>query len=167
MTTRAIQQLSTRIYEVVHSMMQRVRPGTLDDLGLVDTLQQEVDACRTRYPATRYELRTGGDLSGLGERINISLSRGVRIDLTLPAVPTTSDQRPAGGPDMNSIRVLICDDHEVVRAGYQRLLESTADIRVVAQAASGEEACRQYLEHRPEVVVMDLSSRSPFRQLVS
>jgi two-component system invasion response regulator UvrY len=58
---------------------------------------------------------------------------------------------------MNIIRVLICDDHEVVRAGYQRLLESTSDIRVVAQAESGEEACRRYREHRPNVVVMDLS----------
>ncbi|MGD2083347.1 MAG: response regulator transcription factor [Chromatiales bacterium] len=58
---------------------------------------------------------------------------------------------------MHLIRVLLCDDHEVVRAGYQRLLESTPDIRVVAQAASGEEAFRKYLEQRPDVVVMDLS----------
>lgn len=58
---------------------------------------------------------------------------------------------------MSVIRVLLCDDHEVVRAGYQRLFESTPDIRVAAQAASGEEACRKYLEHRPDVVVMDLS----------
>ena len=58
---------------------------------------------------------------------------------------------------MGRIRVLLCDDHEVVRAGYHRLFESTADIAVVADAASGEEACRGYHEHRPDVVVMDLS----------
>jgi two-component system invasion response regulator UvrY len=55
------------------------------------------------------------------------------------------------------ISVLLCDDHEVVRAGYQRLLESTPDIRVAAQAASGEEAFRKYVDTRPDVVVMDLS----------
>lgn len=58
---------------------------------------------------------------------------------------------------MNRIRVLLCDDHEVVRAGYHRLFESTADITVIADADDGEEACRQYREHRPDVVIMDLS----------
>lgn len=55
------------------------------------------------------------------------------------------------------IRVLLADDHEVVRAGYRRLLEGTDDIEVIAEATSGEEAYRLYLEHRPGVVVMDLS----------
>jgi two-component system invasion response regulator UvrY len=55
------------------------------------------------------------------------------------------------------IRVLLADDHEVVRAGFQRLLETKADITVVAQAGSGEEAYQLYLEHRPDVVVMDLT----------
>ena len=36
-----------------------------------------------------------------------------------------------------SIRVLLTDDHEVVRAGYSRLLDSTADIDVIAEAGSG------------------------------
>ncbi|MGD2076707.1 MAG: response regulator transcription factor [Gammaproteobacteria bacterium] len=58
---------------------------------------------------------------------------------------------------MSTIRVLLADDHEVVRAGFQRLLETKADITVVAQAASGEEAYQLYLEHRPDVVVMDLT----------
>jgi two-component system invasion response regulator UvrY len=58
---------------------------------------------------------------------------------------------------MDRIRVLLTDDHEVVRAGYRRLLESTPDISVIAEAADGEEAYRGYLEHHPDVVVMDLS----------
>jgi len=58
---------------------------------------------------------------------------------------------------MNKIRVLLADDHEVVRAGFHRLLESKADIAVIAHAASGEEAYQLYLEHRPDVVVMDLT----------
>lgn len=58
---------------------------------------------------------------------------------------------------MDRIRVLLTDDHEVVRAGYRRLLESTPDIKVVSEASDGEEAYRAYLEHHPDVVVMDLS----------
>ena len=38
---------------------------------------------------------------------------------------------------MITIRVLLTDDHEVVRAGYTRLLESTSDIDVIAEASSG------------------------------
>ncbi|MAT65178.1 MAG: DNA-binding response regulator [Gammaproteobacteria bacterium] len=58
---------------------------------------------------------------------------------------------------MTGIRVLLCDDHEVVRSGYQRLFESTPDIRILADASDGEEACRRYRECRPDVTVMDLS----------
>jgi two-component system invasion response regulator UvrY len=58
---------------------------------------------------------------------------------------------------METIKVLLVDDHEVVRAGYRRLFESTDDIEVVAEATNGEEAYALYLEHRPTVVVMDLT----------
>jgi two-component system invasion response regulator UvrY len=58
---------------------------------------------------------------------------------------------------MMSIKVLLTDDHEVVRAGYARLLESTNDIDVIAEASSGEEACSEYLNHRPDVLIMDLN----------
>ena len=78
----AIQQTASHIYEVVHSMMQRLRPGMLDDLGLVDTLKEEVDAWRARQPNTVYELSIGGGLSELGEEINITLYRIVQECLT-------------------------------------------------------------------------------------
>ncbi len=55
------------------------------------------------------------------------------------------------------ITVMLVDDHAVVRAGYRLLLSQTEDIRVVCEAERGEEACQMYLEHRPQVVVMDLS----------
>lgn len=58
---------------------------------------------------------------------------------------------------MQIIRVLLVDDHEVVRSGYRRLFDSTQDIEVIAEATSGEEAYSVYLEHQPTVVVMDLS----------
>lgn len=58
---------------------------------------------------------------------------------------------------MNFIRVLLVDDHEVVRAGYRRLLDSTPDVRVVADASTGEQAISLYSESHPDVVVMDLT----------
>jgi len=58
---------------------------------------------------------------------------------------------------MKRIRILLADDHEVVRAGYRRLLESTADLEVVAEAARGEQAYSGYCEQHPDVVVMDLT----------
>jgi DNA-binding NarL/FixJ family response regulator len=54
------------------------------------------------------------------------------------------------------ITVLIADDHPVVRMGLASLLAARAELRLVAEAASGEEALRQYALHRPDVVLMDL-----------
>jgi two-component system invasion response regulator UvrY len=56
-----------------------------------------------------------------------------------------------------SIKVLLVDDHEVVRAGYRRLLEATDDIVVVAEAADGESAYTGFFQYHPDVLVMDLS----------
>ncbi|MGH8656874.1 MAG: response regulator [Gammaproteobacteria bacterium] len=57
----------------------------------------------------------------------------------------------------DAIRVQLVDDHAVVRAGYRTLLEGALDIVVVAEAESGEAACRAYNEWRPQVVIMDWS----------
>ncbi len=56
-----------------------------------------------------------------------------------------------------AIRVLLADDHSVVRAGYRHLLQSAADIQIIAEADSGEEAYRLYVEIKPDVTVMDIS----------
>jgi len=55
------------------------------------------------------------------------------------------------------IRVLLVDDHVVVRAGYRVLLRDVPEIEVIGEAESGEAAYRQYVEQTPDVVVMDLS----------
>lgn len=58
---------------------------------------------------------------------------------------------------MDPIKLLLVDDHEVVRAGYRRLLESTSGIEVIAEAGSGEEAYSRYSSLQPDAVVMDLT----------
>jgi DNA-binding NarL/FixJ family response regulator len=55
-----------------------------------------------------------------------------------------------------SIRLLIADDHEVVRAGLKSLLADFQDIQIVAEATDGEDALRQAHRHRPQVVLMDV-----------
>lgn len=54
------------------------------------------------------------------------------------------------------IKILIADDHAVVRAGLATLLGTEDDIEVVAQAKNGNEAISKTLESRPDVVIMDL-----------
>ena len=56
----------------------------------------------------------------------------------------------------DKIRVLLADDHAVVRQGIRRFLEETDDIEVVAEAANGQEALERVREHRPDVAVVDI-----------
>ena len=55
------------------------------------------------------------------------------------------------------ISLLLVDDHPVVRAGYQRLLEQMGEMRVVAQAGEVDQAYAQFVQHRPAVTITDIS----------
>jgi DNA-binding NarL/FixJ family response regulator len=56
----------------------------------------------------------------------------------------------------NEIRVVLADDHEIVRKGICDLLEDEGDIQVVAEAANGHKAVALTLEHQPDVAVLDI-----------
>lgn len=58
---------------------------------------------------------------------------------------------------LEPIRILLADDHAVVRSGLRRLLEQNAEMQVIAEAGSGEQAYQLFSELKPDVVVMDLS----------
>jgi two-component system invasion response regulator UvrY len=55
------------------------------------------------------------------------------------------------------INVMLVDDHAVVRMGFKLLLEAAPDVKVVAEAESGELAVKMYGEIQPDVVVMDIT----------
>jgi DNA-binding NarL/FixJ family response regulator len=55
------------------------------------------------------------------------------------------------------IKVLLADDHSIVRAGLRRIVEESGDMTVVAEAADGREAIRYTLETLPDVAVLDIS----------
>ena len=54
------------------------------------------------------------------------------------------------------IRILLADDHHIVRAGIRQLLESAKDIQVIAEAGDGEEAQSLIQQHKPDVAVLDI-----------
>jgi DNA-binding NarL/FixJ family response regulator len=58
---------------------------------------------------------------------------------------------------MSPIRVLLADDHALVRAGIRALLQNIAGIEVVGEADDGHDALRQIAELRPHVVLMDIA----------
>jgi signal transduction histidine kinase len=90
-SANAILDVSSRVYDVVHSMMRRLRPTILDNLGLVEALKDEIDAWSSRHPETRCEFDYTGDLDKLDEQINIMLYRIVQESLTNIAKHASAD----------------------------------------------------------------------------
>src|SRR5512145_456617 len=56
----------------------------------------------------------------------------------------------------DKIRILLADDHHIVRAGVRQLLESARDLQVIAEAGDGEEAQALIQKHKPDVAVLDI-----------
>ena len=63
---------------------------------------------------------------------------------------------PSSNKSKAKIRVLLADDHHIVRAGIRQLLESEKDIQVIAEAGDGEEAQSLIQKHKPDVAVLDI-----------
>ncbi|MGR6897093.1 response regulator transcription factor [Rummeliibacillus sp. BSL5] len=54
------------------------------------------------------------------------------------------------------IKILLADDHEMVRIGVSSYLQAQPDMEVIAEAANGEEAVQLALKHRPDIILMDM-----------
>ena len=57
---------------------------------------------------------------------------------------------------MKLIRVLLAEDHPIVRSGIRNMLDSVSDIEVVGEAADGQEAYQLVMKHKPDVLLLDL-----------
>ena len=58
---------------------------------------------------------------------------------------------------MSPIRIMLADDHKVVRTGLKSFLESQPDFKVIAEASNGREAIERALETRPDIILMDIT----------
>jgi DNA-binding NarL/FixJ family response regulator len=56
-------------------------------------------------------------------------------------------------------RILLADDHTIMRQGLRQILEHEADFEIIAEAGSGMEAIEQAQEHQPGVAVMDIAMK--------
>jgi two-component system NarL family response regulator len=63
---------------------------------------------------------------------------------------------PQPAATSGAARVLLVDDHALLRTGVANIINQEADLRVVAEASNGVEAIAAYVEHRPDVVLLDL-----------
>jgi two-component system invasion response regulator UvrY len=58
---------------------------------------------------------------------------------------------------MANLKILLVDDHSVVRMGFKMLIDTETDMQVIAEAETGEQGIKKYQEFEPDVVVMDIT----------
>ena len=81
-SAEAIIDVSSKVYEVVRTLLRQLRPVALDELGLATAVQYFVEEWQRRHPAVECELSIDGDLEGLDEDINITAYRFVQECMT-------------------------------------------------------------------------------------
>src|SRR5450830_2104173 len=72
---------ANHIYDGMHNIIRQLRPGSLDNLGLAETLKDVVSVYQTQNPNVKINLQLKGDLQGLGETVSINLYRIVQESL--------------------------------------------------------------------------------------
>ena len=90
------------------------------------------------------------------EGTSLAASHGT-LQSVLPQVEVPASSTNPSLVGSHRIRVLLADDHDIVRDGLTRLLQMQADIEVVGQASDGQAAVKQALQLQPDVVLMDVS----------
>jgi PAS domain S-box-containing protein len=108
---KAIIEVSGQVYDVVRSLLQRLRPVALDELGLRSAVEYGVEQWQRRHTAVRCNFSAQGDLDGLSEEINITLYRLAQECLTNVAkyaqatiVTVVLARTPGNGQDAGEIR---------------------------------------------------------------
>jgi PAS domain S-box-containing protein len=81
-SARAIIDVTSHIYDVVHNMITRLRPSPLDDLGLVATLEESIAKWQQRQSQIEFKLELAGELNDLGETLSMTVFRVVQEALT-------------------------------------------------------------------------------------
>ncbi len=78
---QVIVSAANQIYDGMHNIIRQLRPGSLDNLGLAETLKDVVSSYQSQHPQIDMNLKLNGDLQGLGETVSINLYRIVQESL--------------------------------------------------------------------------------------
>ena len=109
---------------------------------------------RIELPGGRMKVKSA---QGKGSRLSITVPDGQAVVASPPSGLDLPQPGAAGLPPSSVLRVLLVDDHDVVREGLAALLQEAPGIEVVGEAPDGREAINRALELRPDVVIMDVS----------
>jgi len=136
---RSIVELTNHVYEVVRSMMQRLRPAALDVLGLRDAVGELVNQWRRRNSGVSCGFASEGDLSGLGELINITVYRLVQECLTNVAKHSAASRVDVGvaRTDALEVRVTVHDNGRGMHAQAKRSGLGLVGLRERVEALHG------------------------------
>jgi two-component system sensor histidine kinase UhpB len=72
---------ANHIYDGMHSIIRHLRPGSLDNLGLSETIKDTINHLQKQYPDIKFKLDLAGDLDGFGENLNINFYRIIQESL--------------------------------------------------------------------------------------
>jgi len=135
----AIIDISNHVYEVVRSIMQRLRPAALDALGLRDAVVDLVTQWRRRNPGVACTFETEGDLAGLGELLNITVYRLVQECLTNIAkhASATKVRVALAREGDEAVRVFISDDGRGMDLSGKRVGLGLVGLRERVEALRG------------------------------
>jgi len=141
---RAIIEVSGQVYDVVRSLLQRLRPVALDELGLRSAVEYGVEQWQRRHTSVRCNFSSQGDLDGLSEEVNITLYRLAQecltnvakhaqaTNVTIALARETGDER-----DGDEVRFSFVDNGSGFDPGQRRQGLGLAGLRERVEALSG------------------------------
>jgi PAS domain S-box-containing protein len=141
---KAIIEVSGQVYDVVRSLMQRLRPVALDELGLRSAVEYGVEQWRRRHPAVRCSFAAEGELDNLNEQFNITLYRLAQECLTNVAKHAQATQiaislvrTDCAGHDGEEVRFSFEDDGRGFDPGQRRQGLGLVGLRERVEALGG------------------------------
>lgn len=154
---RVVQECLTNIHRHAGSRTALVRINISGDELVVEIIDEGKD--QGRGSARRFT--EGMGIQGMRERMDelggtLEISptaAGTAVRVAVPIAPRVKPDEPA---TKNKARLLLVDDHEIVRQGLASLLQGVEDFEICGEAASGEDAIREADRTAPDIVIMDL-----------
>jgi CheY-like chemotaxis protein/two-component sensor histidine kinase len=150
---RVVQECLTNIHRHTNSRTAEVRMQIADEKLTLEVID--------RGKGSASEFVAGFGIKGMRERLHelggnleiASAAAGITVRATVPVVARPRVARDAA---KTKARLLLVDDHEIVRQGLANLLQGLEEFEICGQAATGEEAITEADRSVPDIVIMDL-----------